>query len=334
MSKQHSSVIVVINPASATGKRGAIGSRISDSLTANGYAVTVLLEKDAQALARTLREAVARAVGALDAARHRPVAVIAVGGDGLVNLVVSCIVGTDIPLGIIPTGTGNDFARGLGISRDVDEALSDVLVRLGDESLRGGRLVDTAVASCGEDEHPFVGALSAGFDAAVNRRANLMTWPRGSARYVRAVIEELVRLRPVQYRLLVDGEEVSTTGMLVSVANNGSIGGGMKIVPDARLDDGLLDLFVVAGVSRRRFMRLFPRVFRGTHVGIPEVTIRRAREVTVDTVLREVGGTASFPCSSGMADRSTRVIAFADGEEVGPLPVRVRVVPDSLRVLA
>ncbi|WGD37890.1 diacylglycerol kinase family protein [Lysinibacter sp. HNR] len=296
-------VVVVINPVSATGKRGAIGSRVADAFKARGFAVTALLEQDAASLATALARVLST----------RPDAVIAVGGDGLVHLVVEQLVGTEIPLGLIPTGTGNDFARGLGVSLHVDEALRATLRRLSTEALARGRTVDTGLILGQGVSQPFVGALSAGFDAAVNKLTNRMVWPRGRARYILAVLIELVRLRSRKYRMLVDGDELETSGILVSIANNSSFGGGIKIVPDARLDDGFLDLFIVSKISRIQFLLFFPRVFRGTHTSIPEVTIRRVTEVTVE-------------CEG--------VTGFADGEEVGALPLTVRVVPKSLRVLA
>ena len=101
--------------------------------------------------------------------------------------------------------------------------------------------------------------------------------------------------------------------MLLAVANNVSIGGGMMITPDAKLDDGKLDLFLVKPLSRLRFARLFPKVFKGTHTGLDIVRIERVSSVRID---------------------APRVIAYADGERVGPLPVRVDIVPGALRILA
>lgn len=307
-------VLVVINPASATGKRGAIGSRVADALKGEGYSVVALIEPSAEALSLSL----AREIMGVP-----PLAVVAVGGDGLVNLVSGQLIGSGVPLGLVPTGTGNDLARGLGIPDTIDASLAALVTRLGqwrdsrgalDASASDGiRAIDTATVEVEGAQRTFVGALSAGFDAAVNERTNRMTFPRGSARYVVAVLAELAALKSRAYRLTVDGETTELRGVLVSVANNGSIGGGMRIVPAARLDDGLLDVFIVSAVGRLRFLRIFPSVFRGTHVGLPEVTIMRAREVTVE---------------------SDGIVAFADGERMGALPATVRVVPDSLLVLA
>jgi diacylglycerol kinase (ATP) len=136
-----------------------------------------------------------------------------------------------------------------------------------------------------------------------------MTRPRGSHRYTIAMVRELLSFRPVTYRLKVDGVPQTAEAMLVSVANGRSIGGGMKIVPQAEVDDGLLDLFVVDRMPRHRLLRVFPRVFRGEHLSLPEVHITRVRTVELD---------------------AEGIVAYADGERVGPLPVEVSVAPAAL----
>jgi diacylglycerol kinase (ATP) len=118
-------------------------------------------------------------------------------------------------------------------------------------------------------------------------------------------------LRPRHYSLDLDGKKFEVDANLVAVANGESLGGGMRICPDASLTDGQLDIAWLAPVTRRRFLQLFPKVFSGTHVGEPEVTIRRARHVRLD---------------------SPDIVAYADGERVGPLPVEIEVVPEAVRV--
>jgi diacylglycerol kinase (ATP) len=153
--------------------------------------------------------------------------------------------------------------------------------------------------------------LGTGFDAAVNDRANRMRWPRGRRRYDLAILGELRSYRPRRFVLDVDGVRSEVDVMLVAVGNAPSYGGGMRVCPDAQLDDGLLDVVVVGPLSRRRFLRLFPRVFAGTHVSDPSVTVQRGREVRIE-------GHAS---------------AYADGELLGTLPLTATVVPGALRVI-
>jgi diacylglycerol kinase (ATP) len=159
----------------------------------------------------------------------------------------------------------------------------------------------------------FACVLSAGFDAIVNERANRLRFPKGRHRYTLALLIELMKLRPLSYTLEIDGVKETGTYLLVAVANSRSFGGGMKVAPAASLTDGLLDVFTLTPLSRLAFLRIYPRVFRGTHVSDPRVTIRHARRV-------------------GIAVEG--VIAYADGEAVGPLPLEVSVSPKALRVFA
>ena len=201
----------------------------------------------------------------------------------MVHLAVNALAGTDVPLGIVPVGTGNDTSRGLGIDRrSVDAAVDQFLAAtaLAPRTVDLGRIE----FSDGRDPVWFAGALSAGFDALVNERANSWRWPRGRLRYNLAIARELATLKHTKYSLMVDGEPEEPGALLISISNGSSIGGGMKITPDARYDDGLLDLFVVAPVSRGTFMAIFPRVFSGRHTTHPAVDIRRVAAVSIDAV--------------------------------------------------
>lgn len=237
-------------------------------------------------------------------------ALVVVGGDGMVSLAVEAVRDSGLPFGVVPSGTGNDVARGLGIPLDDPDAAIALLL---DALDAGPRTIDAGRVVHGVHTTWFVGAVSAGFDALVNERANLMRRPRGRSRYTIAILRELISLRPRGYDLVVDGVAERVDAVLLAVANNTSIGGGMLIVPEADLSDGRFDLFVVAPISRSRFLRLFPKVFSGTHTGLDIVRISRVRSVSIDAV---------------------GITAYADGERIGPLPVSVDVVPGALRVLA
>jgi diacylglycerol kinase (ATP) len=246
-------------------------------------------------------------------------ALVVVGGDGMVHLGVNLMAMTNLPLGIVAEGTGNDIARGLGLPiRDVEAAVEQIHGALG----QGGRTIDAVRVT--DLAHPqmaewYVGVLSAGFDAAVNARTNALTWPSGSARYVRALLRELRDLAPFGYRIAVDGEELSFPGTLVSVANGVAFGGGMHIAPNAEFDDGLLDVVIAGPLTRRALMGVFPKVYKGAHLTHPAVSVLRGTVVTVEAD-PELG---SIPPA-----------AYADGEPLGPLPLRCEVVPGALRVLA
>lgn len=294
-------LLVAINPYASFGRNRHVGPILVERLERAGYEVAMLREENFELLRREVVSAV----------EQRPDALIVVGGDGMVSLAVNVLAGTGIPLGFVPAGTGNDFARGLGLPHDDPAAASDALLAaLG----RPPRTVDAALARNEAGETWYASVLSAGFDAVVNERANRMSRPRGASRYTIALVRELLTFRPRPYTLVIDGVRREFRGMLVSIANNGYIGGGMRIVPEARLDDGLLDVFIVHPLSKLGLIRVFPKVFSGTHTDHPAVEFLRARSVRL-----EGGG---------------GVAAYADGERVGPLPVDVACVPGALRAFA
>ncbi|WP_083958576.1 diacylglycerol/lipid kinase family protein [Herbidospora mongoliensis] len=221
------------------------------------------------------------------AVRGRPSTLVACGGDGLVHLAVQAVAGTGVPLAIIPMGTGNDIAADLGVPRDPLRAA---------DLVTGGvpRVIDAATAG----DRWFAGVLACGFDSRVNERANAMTGP---AKYVIAALQELREFQPIPFRITVDdGPAVEVEAMMVAVGNTRSYGNGMKICPTARPDDGLLDVVVLKAVSKAAFLRTFPKVFLGAHTKHPAVEIHRAVSVTLE---------------------APGVIAYADGERVGPTPL-------------
>lgn len=294
-------IVVAINPQASFGKSRAVGPAVVHTLRAAGHDVTSFTESDFEQLCDVATLAIAK----------RPDALVVVGGDGMVNLGVNLVADTGIPLGIVPSGTGNDMSRGLGIPLgNTERAIESLLSALDKEP----RTIDSGVITSSDGStRRFACVLSAGFDAIVNERANLMRWPRGRQRYNLALLRELAMLKPIRYRLTIDGVVSETDAVLVAVANNTSLGGGMKVTPDALIDDGLLDVFVVQPLSRSAFLRIFPRVFKGTHVTDPRVSITRARRIRIE---------------------ADNVVAYADGERVSALPLDIEVLPGSLRVLA
>ncbi|MEO7348604.1 MAG: YegS/Rv2252/BmrU family lipid kinase [Terrimesophilobacter sp.] len=294
-------LVVAINPQASFGKSRDVGPEVVRTLRAAGHEVTSLSESDFAQLMTVAEAALAT----------KPDALIVVGGDGMVSLGANLVAETGIPLGIVPCGTGNDMSRGLGIPvGNTVLATEDLLRALNVPP----RIIDAGVITRGDGSTMwFAGILSAGFDAIVNERGNRMRWPKGRQRYNLALLRELAMLKPVRYRLTVDGVESETEAVLVAVANNISFGGGMKVTPDAQLDDGLLDMFIVQPLSRIAFLRIFPRVFKGTHVTDSRVSITRARHVRVE---------------------AENIVAYADGERVGALPVTVEVRPSALKVLS
>jgi diacylglycerol kinase (ATP) len=239
---------------------------------------------------------------ALEAVEQGTDALVVVGGDGMVHLGLQAVGGTDVPFGVAPAGTGNDFARAVGVPRGDPIAAADIVVAGAERRIDLGRTGDQW----------FGGVVAAGFDARVNDRANRMTWPRGRMRYNIAMLIELGVFRPVPYVLELDGEPWETSAMLVVAGNIPSYGGGMKVTPDAVVDDGLLDVMVVKPLSTARFLTVFPRVYSGSHVTLPFVEIRRAKQVRID---------------------APGITAYADGERLGPLPQTFEAVPSALRIM-
>lgn len=229
---------------------------------------------------------------------------IACGGDGLVGLLAGVAADHDVRLAIVPTGSGNDFASGLGYDPKHPLDSVAVLTRGVDATIDLGRAGDTWYA----------GITCSGFDAEANRWANGVTKLSGTTLYVAAVLRTLVRYSPQRFLVTVDGVPHDVRAWMVSVANNSQYAGGMRITPDARLDDGLLDVCVLDGtLTRLGLLRAFPKVFSGRHVDHPAVSIRQGKEITVE------------PIGSDLP-----LEVWADGERVGRLPETMTVVPGAL----
>ena len=228
--------------------------------------------------------------------------VVAFGGDGFIHEILQQIVPREIPLGVVPCGTGNDFARSINVHRLSLTQQLDLIAQSKIHVIDLGRV----------DHIWFAAILSSGFDALVNERANVMRWPKGRMRYNIAMIEKILALSTHNYRMRLDGEFVDVEATLVTVANGPSYGGGMKVCPDATLTDGLFDVMVLGKVSRTELLKVFPKVYSGRHVGHPAVTFYRCREI-------EIIGSGS---------------SFADGEPISTLPVSAECVSNALKVWA
>ncbi|GAA2263270.1 diacylglycerol kinase family protein [Streptomyces atrovirens] len=233
--------------------------------------------------------------------------VLAVGGDGIAGGVGGALSGTGATLGLVPAGRGNDFARALGLPRDPAD-LARVLLHA------EPRRVDTIeVTSAVHDRTVVLGSVYAGVDALANRHANRSRLLKGSASYYAGGLRAVTTWRPARYRVTVDGEEHPHTGYTVVAANSGYYGSGRVIAPDARVDDGLLDVVMIRQAPRRLFFALMNELRTGAHVRRPQVRILRGEEVRIE------------------ADRE--IPYGTDGEVDAVLPVTVRVLPGALRVL-
>jgi YegS/Rv2252/BmrU family lipid kinase len=232
--------------------------------------------------------------------------VATLSGDGLVGAVAGAMAG--LPgalLGILPGGRGNDLARVLGIPRDDLDAACAILRDGVERPLDLGRV----------DGAPYVGIASLGFDSEANRIANeAPTW-LGPMAYAYAALRALAAWTPATFTIEADGGPPRTLrGWSVGLCNNKAYGGGMYVAPHAELDDGLLDLVGCADMPKRRFLtQMLPRVFKGTHVELPEVFEQKVRTARVS------------------ADRP--FVVYADGDPIGELPATFTVDPSALRVM-
>jgi YegS/Rv2252/BmrU family lipid kinase len=283
---------LIVNPVAGSGRAGralpAVGAELRRLGLEHHVQATLSLEH-ARALAR-------------EAATAGEVAV-AFGGDGLIGAVAGALRGGDGSLGVLPGGRGNDFARSLSIPTEPVAACT--VLRTGctrrlDLGAVGGRT--------------FIGIASCGFDSVANRIANDTKLVRGNLVYAYGALRALAGWRPASFTVTVDeGEPRSLVGYTVAVANSGLYGGGMRLAPDARLDDGRLDLVTISDLPRTRFLALLPRVFRGEHVRRPEVEVARARRVRIE-------------CSRPFT-------MYADGDPIAELPAEVEVLPAAVATI-
>jgi diacylglycerol kinase (ATP) len=291
-------ITVLTNPASGHGNAPHAAERAIARFQQRGVDVCEVVGTDAEHARRLVDDELARGTDAL----------VVVGGDGIVSVALQALALGDVPLGIIPAGTGNDHAREFGLPEDDPAAAADVVVEGHAETVDLGRIT----GADGTDRW-FGTVMAAGFDSLVTDRTNRMRWPHGRMRYNVAMVAELSKLRLLPFRLTFDdGAELVTDLTLAAFGNTRSYGGGMLICPDADHSDGLLDATMVQSASRTKLIRLFPTVFKGTHVDLDAVRTARAKVITVD---------------------SPGINAYADGEFVCPLPVEVSAVPGALTIL-
>ncbi|MFO7676492.1 MAG: diacylglycerol kinase family lipid kinase [bacterium] len=208
------------------------------------------------------------------AARGRGL-VVAVGGDGTAREVAAGLAGSDTELAAVPVGSGNDFCRNLGIPPDVAAAC-----RLAAEC--PARPIDLGRLESGGRVAAFANAAGFGFDARVIVEARRLRHLRGMPLYLAAVLLAVRDFDCPRCRLAAGAQTIEQPVLLVAAANGPCYGGGMKVAPDAALDDGLFDLCVIAAVGRLRILRCLPELVRGTHGSLPEVRFLRAAELALE----------------------------------------------------
>ncbi|WP_330182655.1 YegS/Rv2252/BmrU family lipid kinase [Nocardia sp. NBC_01503] len=302
------SILLVTNPLSGHGKGVQVAISAANLFTERGVQVTEIRGDSAADTEDRVRKALA------DPAIHAD-AVVAAGGDGLTCVVLQALVGTGVPLGLVPGGTGNDLAREVGIPDDTVAAVDLVL--------RGNsRTIDLGTVQAEAAMRPmwFATVTGTGLDARVTLRANEMRWPKGPLRYTVAALLELVGKLAVPYRIELhgspdhpDGTVIEQDAIMVAVGNTRTYGGGMLIAPDAVIDDGLLDLTVVGAMPRRDLVRLLPALSAGKRIEHPASTQYRAARLILT---------------------APDAPATADGDPAGMLPATFIARPGALEILA
>ncbi|MFZ4108233.1 MAG: diacylglycerol/lipid kinase family protein [Candidatus Planktophila sp.] len=282
---------LLINPISGSGKGATVGAQVAQFLLTHDVEFTVVTADSADALIKNLQEFITRFPNCDG--------VIAVGGDGLLHCALQTLTPAQIPIAMIPAGTGNDFVRTLGWPLDEIEKYLSRIISTPPKPMDLGLV----------EERWFGAILSTGFDSIVNEKANSMKWPKGPSKYNAAIAIELPRFKPRHYEITLDDREISVQAMLIAVANGRSYGGGMMVCPQADIHDGLFDVMVLHPVSKIEFLKVFPRVFKGTHITHPAVEIVRSKHVTI----------------------RAKAVAYADGERLGETPLTAECVNGALQ---
>jgi diacylglycerol kinase (ATP) len=289
-------LVVVANPTAGRGKAGRRIGEVTTSLHALRIPHEIRVSESGPDLERLAREA----------AEGGAKIVAALGGDGTASLAANGILGTGAALAALPSGTGDDFAKAIGAGK----------LHTAIELLANPKTVDLDVVevTTGAERRHLVNIASAGFDSEVNETANTMTVRVGATgTYVVALLKTLSRFSPAAFAIQVDDERLELDAMLVEVGNGRWTGGGMKVLPNALMNDGVLDVCIVEALSKPAFLRAFPRVFVGRHTTHPSVRMLTGTRIQIEA--------------------NRRIQVYADGERVGPLPAIFQVVPAALPVV-
>ena len=286
--------LLVLNSKAGKGKATNLCRSLEVLLKSNNLTYEIISESNPEDTSTELRLKIA--AGGFER-------VVAIGGDGLVNLCLQEVAKRDIALAVIPAGTGNDFARAVGSHK---KSVAEIFnaVRSDEPSA-----IDLGLITGDFGKRWYVQVLSTGFDALVNKLANRISWPRGQIKYTLATIFTLARFKPIEYEITIDDKQFQQDFMLLSVANGETYGGGMRICPNASNSDGVFDILLVHPVSKIVLLTIFPKVFAGKHIPHPRIEIIRGRNVQL----------------------SANASAFADGEFVSTLPIKIENIPNALK---
>ena len=271
---------IVVNPTAGQGRATILATEVVNFFASRKFEYQVLTARSAADLRRDLERFLST---------HTCSGIISVGGDGLAHLVLQAAVPHHVPFAIMPAGTGNDIVRTLGWSLDDIGQYLEKVTTTKPQSIDLGNV----------DSEWFAAILSTGFDSVVNERANRLSWPKGPQRYNVAIALELPKFKPLEYEITTDTQTFTTEAMLIAVGNGKSYGGGMYVCPQANLNDGLFDVMVLEPVSKVEFLKVFPKVYSGSHLSHPKVKMFRTKKISI----------------------TANAVAYADGERIGPAPI-------------
>jgi diacylglycerol kinase (ATP) len=281
--------LVVVNPKAGMGAAASLATQVVGFLQSRKIAYRMISPNSAAETRVLVKESLQNG---------EATKLLSVGGDGLFHLLLQFAIEFRVPLALAPGGTGNDFYRTLGwFQHDLTDYL-ETLISIPPS------LIDVGVV----DGEYFGAVLSSGFDSVVNERANKMKWPKGPAKYNAAIVLELPKFKAIRFKIFADEKILEVEAMLIAIGNGSSYGGGMRVCPDADLSDDLLDIMILHPVSKMEFIKVFPTVYKGTHIEHPQVEVIRAKHIRIES----------------------SAVAYADGERIGQLPVQVESLPQSL----
>lgn len=286
-------ILVVVNPAAVGGKTLRLLPRIKRWLSESPHEFLFVIPKSPEVMRSEIINASAQGIDAI----------LLSGGDGTVHQALPAIAKTNLLLGFLPCGRGNDFARNTGLPTDLKKSCnlpSSLSVYQSDLPTING--------------NPFIGIAYVGFDAEVNGLANEgKGFFNGTLGYTVCVLRALKNFKPFEIEMTIDDHSLRERVMMVSVANGPYYGGGMKIAPQAIMNDGILDICIVKEISKWELLKQFPKVFNGTHISHPKIMMKSGRRIKI------------------VSDESREI--FADGEFVGRLPAECMIGSQTIRIL-
>jgi diacylglycerol kinase (ATP) len=286
--------LIVLNRSSGRGNVDRKLGQFTELCEENNVSYAIIDKDNATETSNAIKERLS--IGGVEA-------LIAFGGDGIVSLCLQLVAKSSVGFCVVPTGTGNDFARSIGTHKKSIQKIFNSICFDKPTSM------DVAVADNFTERRFFVQVLSSGFDASVNELANEIKAPIGKLKYTIAMLIKLPRFKSIDFEVLVDSQKLNMNSMLVVVANGSSYGGGMKILPNASFQDGKVDLLYVDPVSKFTLLSIFPLVFKGWHLKHPAVHVLSADSI-------ELRGDTN---------------AYADGEFVSSLPLKISVIQNGLQ---